>query len=194
MTALENLRFFASLYAGPTQDPMRVLEMVHLHDDAHTRVAQYSKGMMMRLNIARSLIHNPELLFFDEPTSGLDPANAKRVKQLILQLKEQGKTVFLTTHNMQVVDEVCDRVAFIVDGSIALIASPRELKVKHGERTVAVVVREDQSLKKREFPLDCLGDNPDFIRLLKEAEVETIHTKEATLEDIFIQVTGRELV
>lgn len=92
--------------------------------DARTKVGNYSKGMQMRLNFARSLINKPELIFLDEPTSGLDPVSARNIKDLILEQKKRGHTIFLTTHNMSIADELCDRVAFIVDGKIALIDFP----------------------------------------------------------------------
>ncbi|MCC5582662.1 ABC transporter ATP-binding protein, partial [Microtetraspora sp. AC03309] len=131
---LENLRFFGSLYDGPTSDPMELLEAVGLGDAANTRVAKYSKGMQMRLTFARSLINNPELLFLDEPTSGLDPVTARKVKDIILDLKARGRTIFLTTHDMSTADELCDRVAFVVDGTIVALDSPAELKIARSQR------------------------------------------------------------
>ena len=82
LTGLENLRFFASLYDGETQDPIALLDAVGLADDANTRVGKYSKGMQMRLTFVRALLNDPELLFLDEPTSGLDPVNARKVKNI----------------------------------------------------------------------------------------------------------------
>ena len=108
LTGLENLRFFASLYDRPTADPMQLLAALGLEDDAHKRVSGYSKGMQMRLTFARSLINHPELVFLDEPTSGLDPVNSRTVTNMVLDLKEQGRTVFLTTHDMATADELCD--------------------------------------------------------------------------------------
>jgi fluoroquinolone transport system ATP-binding protein len=193
LTALENLNFFRSLYSKRTEDPRELLEMVGLADDANIRVSQYSKGMQMRLTFARALLNRPELLFLDEPTAGLDPVNARRIKDIVLDLKREGRTIFLTTHDMTVADQLCDRVAFIVDGRIALIDSPRELKIRQGERKVRVEYREDGHLTRREFPLDGLGDDESFLALLRGGRVETIHTEEATLEDVFIRTTGRRL-
>lgn len=196
LTALENLNYFRSLYEGPTRDPMRVLEWVGLAEDAGKRVSAFSKGMKIRLNVARSLLHQPKLLFLDEPTSGLDPVNARHIKDLILEQRAQGTTVFVTTHSMELADELCDRVAFINSGSISLIDSPTALKRRYGKRLVTVEYRNDaQETETREFPLDGLGDNAGFIDLLRTAErLEAIHTQESTLEKIFIQVTGEELV
>lgn len=193
LTALENLAYFRALYSGRTLEPQAVLEAVGLGEDGKLRVSQFSKGMKGRLTVARALIHDPELLYLDEPTSGLDPINARRIKELIRTEREAGKTIFLTTHNMTVADELCDRVAFIVDGAIALIDVPRELKLRYGQPTVRVEYGEDGRLARRDFPLRGLGENAEFLGLLRGDAVRTIHTQEATLEDIFIQVTGRSL-
>ena len=194
LTALENLDFFRSLYSKGTEDPRELLTMVGLQDDARTRVSQFSKGMQMRLTFVRALLNRPELIFLDEPTAGLDPVNGRNVKEIILALKKQGRTVFLTTHDMTVADQLCDRVAFIVDGRISVIDSPRELKIWEGERKVRVEYREDGQITRREFSLDGLGDDKGFLSLLQGERIETIHTEEATLEDVFIGTTGRRLV
>lgn len=194
LTALENLNFFRSLYSKDTEDPRELLEMVGLENDADTRVAQFSKGMQMRLTFARALLHRPELIFLDEPTAGLDPTNARKMRDIILDLKHEGRTVFLTTHDMGVAEKLCDRVAFIVDGTIAAIDSPRELKIRHGERRVRVEYETTGHTDQREFSLDNLGNDDRFLTLLREEKIETIHTEEATLEDIFIEITGKALV
>lgn len=193
LSARENLEYFRSLYSGAAEEPMDVLERVGLAADADLRVAHFSKGMKNRLNFARALINRPEILFLDEPTSGLDPVNARLIKQIALDQKAQGRTVFLTTHNMNDADELCDRVAFIIEGAIAAIDSPRALKLKHGQRSLRVEFRDDGGLQRREFPLDGLADDPAFLDLLRGGRVETIHTLETTLERVFIKLTGREL-
>jgi fluoroquinolone transport system ATP-binding protein len=193
LTALENLQFFASLYAEPTEDPMAVLESVDLAVSAHTRVGQFSKGMQMRLVFARALLHRPELLFLDEPTSGMDPVNARRVKDTVRDLREQGRTVFLTTHDMATAEELCDRVAFVVDGRIAALDTPTEHKVSRSRRTVRVTYRAGIGLEHKDFPLDGLADDETFRALTREHHVEALHSQEASLEDVFIDVTGRSL-
>ncbi len=193
LTALENLKYFGALYNRKKCDPQALLEMVGLGEDGNLLVSQYSKGMKGRLNVARALLNDPELLFLDEPTSGLDPVNARMIKELIRSQKEAGKTVFLTTHNMTVAEELCDRVAFILDGRIALIDTPRELKLRYGERKVRVEYGLNSHTEAREFPLEALGSNEQFFDLLRQYPIETIHTQEASLEDIFIRVTGRSL-
>jgi len=193
LTALENLRYFSALYQGDTIAPGTLLEMVGLQDDGDTPVSQYSKGMKNRLSVARSLVNDPNLLFMDEPTAGLDPVNARRIKDLIKAQKDAGKTVFLTTHDMNIADELCDRVAFIVDGRISLTDSPRELKLRHGRADVRVEFGVNGHHEQRDFALAGLADNIEFLTLLREKNIRTLHTQEATLEDIFIQVTGRSL-
>ncbi|MCE1252349.1 MAG: ABC transporter ATP-binding protein [Anaerolineae bacterium] len=193
LTALENLNYFAALYARPALNPLDLLRRVGLEEDAHLQVGQFSKGMKNRLTVARSLLNDPDLLFLDEPTSGLDPVNARIIKELIQQQKEAGKTVFLTTHNMAVADELCDRVAFLVDGDIRLIDTPRSLKLQYGRRVVRAEYHSNSHMQQQDFEMDGLGRNRQFIDLLQTGSLETLHTQEATLEDIFIRVTGRSL-
>ena len=138
LTARENLEYFRSLYSGETEDPVELLQTVGLEDAVDVRVVEFSKGMKSRLNFARSLLPRPRLLFLDEVTTGLDPGNARRVKDLVLARRDAGTTVFLTTHDMAVADQLCDRVAFIVDGEISRIDAPTSLKLSYGERRVRV--------------------------------------------------------
>jgi fluoroquinolone transport system ATP-binding protein len=193
LSGVENLRYFAALYARPTRPPQTLLDAVGLDGDGATPVRQYSKGMRNRLSIARCLLNDPDLLFLDEPTTGLDPVNAQRVKDLIRAEQQAGKTVFLTTHDMSVADELCHRVAFIVDGRIARIASPRELKLQYGERSVRVEYADDGRTTHDDFDLDGLDGNAAFQELLRNRRIETIHSREASLADVFIKVTGRGL-
>ncbi|MFB4324568.1 ABC transporter ATP-binding protein [Priestia sp. BR_2] len=193
-SVLDNLKLFRSLYQGETEDPMRLLEQVGLKEAANMKVSQLSKGMKMRLNFCRALQHDPDILFLDEPTSGLDPMNAQRMKELILAKKAAGKTILITTHNMQAAEELCDRVAFIADGEIKLVDSPKELKLRKGRRTVRVEYRKGVELVDAVFCLDGIGENGQFLRLIQDFRPETIHSQEASLEQIFIEVTGRQLV
>ena len=192
LTALENLAYFGALYSRTTRAPQQLLELVGLGGDGHLPVGQFSKGMKNRLNVARALLHDPELLFLDEPTSGLDPTNARRIKELIAAQRQAGKTIVLTTHNMAVAEELCDRVAFIVDGQIQLIDTPRVLKLRYGQASVAVEYAAGAGSERMCFPLAGLGDNPAFLDRLRHG-VQTIHSQEATLEDIFVRVTGRSV-
>lgn len=193
LTATENLNYFRSLYSGATEDPMELLKLVGLEGDANNRVSHFSKGMKVRLGFVRALLNKPDLLFLDEPTTGLDPVNGRIIRDIILKKKAEGTTVFLTTHNMALADELCDRVAFIVDGEIKLTDSPRQLKLQHGKRVVKVEYNENSHVETREFNLRDLASNAGFMDVLRTKDVQTIHTEEATLEDIFIKATGRSL-
>ena len=194
LTGLENLRFFASLYDVDTFDPMELLDEVGLADDADVRVGKYSKGMQMRLTFVRALLNDPELLFLDEPTSGLDPVNARKVKNMVLDLKARGRTVFLTTHDMSTANELCDRVAFVVDGRIVALDTPAELKIARSHRRVRVEYRGGNgALMSAEFSMDGLADDSAFHAMLRSRHVETIHSREATLDDVFVEITGRQL-
>lgn len=192
LTALENLRLFASLYDRPVRDPMEALADVDLADAARQRVDQFSKGMKMRLNLARALLHDPDLLFLDEPTTGQDPARSRGTRDLIRSLKARGKTIFLTTHNMAEAEEVCDRVGFLFEGRIAVTGTPAELKQRFGERRVEAVTS-DPAAGRHVFPMDGLGSNETFLVLLRTGTVTSIHTMEASLDDIFITTTRRAL-
>ena len=193
MTAYENLTFFRSLYRLEGEDIEKLLERVGLNEAMHQRVGDFSKGMKMRLNFCRAFLHRPFIVFLDEPTSGLDPVNVTKIKTFLREQKEQGKTIIITTHDMAFAENLCDRVAFMVDGDIALIDSPQALKVKMGEPVLQVTYSDNGEMKTTEFVQAGLGKNKAFLRLLQEKEIVTMHTKEATLEDIFVRVTGREI-
>ena len=153
LTAMENLKFYRDLYPkGAKIKP--ILERLGLWEDRNKRVAAFSKGMKSRLNFARALINDPEILFLDEPTSGLDPTNARIVKDMISGFRANGGTVFLTTHLMHDIDELCDRVAFIADGEIREISSPKDLKLRYGKREIRMEYREGERLEKAVFDMD----------------------------------------
>ena len=193
LTGIENLHYFRALYRGETRRPETLLEMVGLAEDGERVVSEYSKGMKTRLGVARALLNDPQMIFFDEPTVGLDPVSGRLIRNLIRELRRAGRTVFLTTHDMAVADELCDRVAFIVNGEIGLIESPHDLRLAHGERMITMEYSLEGSQGRREFPLDGLGANAEFLALLREAAIHTLHTQEATLEDVFLRVTGHNL-
>lgn len=194
LTAKENLQLIGAYYKNECEKPEKLLERVGLLPEKDVRVENFSKGMKMRLNFVRSIMHNPNLMFFDEPTSGLDPVNAHIIKEIILEQKKANKTIFLTTHNMTVAEQLCDRVAFIVEGKIVVIGSPKELMIEHGKRIVEVEYQKNGSIRKQSFDLQNLGENNSFMDVLRTTEVKTMHSCEATLEDIFIKLTGRNLL
>ncbi len=189
LTAMENIEFFKKLYKKNI-DVENLMKKVGLWEDRNKLVSEYSKGMKIRLNFVRAMLNDPEMLFLDEPTNGLDPANAMILKNLIKTFKQNGGTVFITSHIMADIDQLCDRVAFIVDGEIKEIDSPRNLKIKYGQRTIKVEYRENGATSSQTFSMDTIGQNQTFLQLIQNKEIETIHSGETTLEDIFIQVTG----
>lgn len=194
LTAFENLEFYRKLFDVDTRDPMQLLKIAGLDNVGKKKAEEFSKGMKHRLTFVRSMLNNPEMWFLDEPTTGLDPAIASQIKEIIKDEKSKGTTIFLTTHNMFVADELCDRVAFIIDGEIKLIDSPRNLKLQYGEKLVEVEFRDNGNLVKEKLSLIQDKDKKRLNELVNSGNIELMHTKEATLEEIFIKVTGRGLV
>lgn len=193
LTARENLQFFSSLYEKSPRSIDELLHMVGLENDAGKRVADYSKGMKARLNFIKSLLHDPLLLCLDEPTSGLDPTNSRIMKNIILAEKAKGKTILLTTHNMQDATELCDRVAFIVNGQICALDSPHNLIMSKGAANVAYTWIENGE-RTASCPLDSLSREERLKVLIAENRLQSIHSNEPTLNDIFMDITGRTLL
>jgi fluoroquinolone transport system ATP-binding protein len=192
LTAKENLKLFASFYPKENLlDFDALFEIFGLAGDADKRVEEFSKGMKMRLNFIRAIMHNPDILFFDEPTAGLDPVNAQKLKRYIIKLKNEGKTIFVTTHDMTTADELCDRVSFIANGEIRLTEKPSVLKNEHGKHTIKVELESSQTA---EFPIKNLRNNPNFLDFINQDEILRINTQEATLEEVFIKITGSKLL
>ena len=190
LTGLENLRYYAAVFSVPTIAPMELLERVGLREDANKRVSNYSKGMRQRLTFARALINRPQYLFLDEPTSGLDPRTAVGIREMINEQKQRGAAVFLTTHSMELADVLSDTVAFLYGGVIAACDTPEALKRKYGRRDVRVLYRENGAELERLFSMD---DKDALSAMIRTTDVVKLHSQEATLEEIFLRVTGREL-
>jgi fluoroquinolone transport system ATP-binding protein len=191
LTVREDLQHFAMLHGTRPRDVDELLSSVGLSTAADVLVGSLSKGMRVRLNLARALLHTPQLLFLDEPTAGLDPVTARSIQELIACERERGATVFLTTHDMVTADALCDRVAFVVDGRIVACDEPRALRLSRGQRSVRVEYRVNGDLRTQTFPLGV--PDPRLAALLSSSEIETVHTTEATLADVFVDVTGRRL-
>ena len=190
LTGYENLKYFAALFSTPTRDPMELLDRVGLRESAHKKTLEYSKGMRQRLTFARALINKPTYLFLDEPTSGLDPSTAASIRALIKEQRDGGAAVFLTTHNMELADVLCDTIAFLSDGRIAAMDAPDVLKLAYGKRNVRVVYAVDGIEKTESFDMNDRGALADFLLTVNPIK---IHSQEATLEEIFLRVTGKEL-
>lgn len=146
LSAYDNLRYFSSLYKIPEKIQRKripdLLEMVGLLDKQHMKVETFSKGMKQRLQIARGLINNPEVLFLDEPTIGLDPSGAIILRKIIKNLAREGKTILLTTHYMQEADELCDRIGIISGGRLMALDTPEVLKKKYSKVSLEEVYLE----------------------------------------------------
>ena len=193
MSGAENLKFFASLFGLKNVDTQDLLSRVGLADRGDDRVAKYSKGMRQRLMMARTLVNQPDVLFLDEPTDGLDPVSSQAIRNLIRKEAERGAAVLLTTHDMLEADDLSDRVAFINEGKLYAVDTPENLKLQHGKRSVKVRVRENGGVTERTVELDDAGAGEELKAAVGAEGLMTIHTEEATLENIFIEMTGRGL-
>ncbi len=195
MSALENLSLFAHLFDINGFDGFAMLKRVGLAGREKDKVSNYSKGMKQRLMVARSLVNRPQIIFMDEPTAGLDPVSSEAIGNIIQEERQRGATVFLTTHDMWEADKLCDRVAFMNQGKIAALDTPRSLKQLYGKRSlVAEVAAADGGVEKKEISMDREDTAGAVARLFSQDKIITLHSEEATLEDIFIMVTGRRLV
>lgn len=206
MTGAEVLDFYCRLFkmnaAKRRKRVPELLEQVGLGKDGMRALRQYSKGMLQRVGIAQALINEPDLLFFDEPTSGLDPIAHKDIQDLILSLREQGKTVFLSSHQLSDVENVCNRVAIINRGELVKMGTMDELL--HAGRTIVTVTNIEKSLLDAIQPLvEHVVTDGDFTKLYTETEenvhkiIDTIRDKASlvsvlpqrqTLEDLFVEI------
>ncbi len=193
MSGIENLRFFAALYGVEEVDLEALLERVGLAERARDRVGSYSKGMRQRLMVARSILHQPMVLFLDEPTDGLDPVSSKAIRGIIREEAERGAAVLLTTHDMWEADELSHRVAFINEGQLYAIDTPENLKLQHGRRSVKVRRRAEAGVDEQSFALDDPAVGEQLRAAVESEGLMTIHTEESTLENIFVEMTGRTL-
>jgi ABC-2 type transport system ATP-binding protein len=195
MTAADNLKLFARLFGVNGFDADALLERVGLGGKGKVKVETFSKGMRQRLMVARSLVNRPRILFLDEPTDGLDPVSSETIRNIVREEQARGTTVFLTTHDMVEADKLSGRVAFINHGRIVALDTPHALKQQYGKRSLkAQVVSGDGRLETREVELDQPETPARIADLFAGEQVVTVHSEEATLEDIFIEITGRGLV
>ena len=191
LSAVDNLNYFASFYPREQRrDVGELLDALEFKPDFLKKpVSSYSKGMRQRVSMARALVSNPRLLFLDEPTSGLDPSGAVLFRRIIEQERKKGTTVFVTTHNMVDVDLLCDRVAFISNGNIVALDTPKNLKEKNSNHRVVIdYLYQGQRETKTIKALELEAGIP-----FAHNEIISIHSQEPTLEDMFIQYTGRGL-
>lgn len=189
-TCKENLQVFADVYHISPSKVTEALRSVGLEDAAKTKASDLSKGMRARLLLARALMHDPKIIFLDEPTSGLDPKSMRGIHKIILEKKNAGCTIFLTTHNMDEAARLCDEVMLLDDGQIVERGGPDELCRKYNKVKKISVCLDDGS--REEF----IQDNElaaKITALIREGRIETIHSKEPTLETVFLELTGKQL-
>lgn len=191
LSVLDNLSYFSSFYPKERlRDPMELLDSLEFKKDFLKKpVSSYSKGMRQRASMTRALMSSPKLLFLDEPTSGLDPAGAVLFRKIIEEEKRKGTTVFLTTHNMFDADLLCDRVAFISNGNIVALDTPKNLKERNSSHQVLIEYMYKGERKTEIVEADELRKSMMFA----QDEIISIHSKEPTLEDMFIKYTGKGL-
>lgn len=218
MNGFDNLCFCASLYgmrkAEREKRATELLEQFNLTFAAKRPFKAYSKGMKRKLTIAAGIIHNPKILFLDEPTTGIDVESARQIRKLILDLKKQGKTIFITTHYIEEAERICDRIAFIVNGRIVKTGTVTEL-MESIEREHKIKLQLDSSIKELKEELEhnfvnCRIDISDknscliiskerialspVLQLLDSKEISVYEAKEIkpSLEDVFVKITGIE--
>ncbi|MBN2075805.1 MAG: ABC transporter ATP-binding protein [Dehalococcoidales bacterium] len=195
MSAVENLNLFAKLFGVKDFDADASLERIGLAGRGRDRVETYSKGMKQRLMVARSMVNRPRILFLDEPTAGLDPTSSEAILNIIQEERDRGATVFLTTHDMIEADKLSNRVAFMNQGKIVALDTPMNLKQKYGKRALkASIALKSGGIEEREIEMDNTRTADSVRELFSKENVITVHSEEATLEDIFIKITGRGLV
>jgi ABC-2 type transport system ATP-binding protein len=186
----DNLMLYANINGIPKESVEEILEKVGMLEDIKKEAKKLSKGMKQRLMIARAVIHKPKLLFLDEPTSSLDPGTTLEIHRLLRRLNEEGTTIFLTTHNMEEADKLCDRVAFLNDGEIVDIGKPNDLKLKYTNDDIKVILKDEN----KEIMLKNNKEGASRIKTwMEEGQLLAIHSMEPSLEKIFLNLTGREL-
>jgi ABC-2 type transport system ATP-binding protein len=210
LTAEQNLAFYSEMYGveNKSQRIQRYLELLGLWHRRYEPVGTFSKGMRQKLAIARALLHEPEVLFLDEPTSGLDPQASRLVREFIAELKGEGRTIILTTHNLEEADRLCDRVA-VISGHLLALDAPKELRRKlFGRKVVFHLVSANQRLagELEKFPFvseaqvvdnkilaavnEPEENNPLLIRSLVEngAEIQFVGELRRRLEDVYLEL------
>ena len=217
LNAYDNLAYFADLYKIPREVQQKrlpeLLKLVGLEEVAEQRVETFSKGMKQRLQIARGLLNNPEILFLDEPSIGLDPVSARKLREIIAELKDIGTTILLTTHYMFEADNLCDRIAFIKNGRLVAIDTPQNLKkqAEHmsvidcrlanctrqeievllkGQETDGLVLQEEEDALRVRIPTEEPQRIIPLLYSLSEVKIQDLTVVKPTLEDVYVSLIG----
>jgi len=189
-TGRENLKLYANLYRVNQHCVDEWLAKLELTEAADLKVSHYSKGMKKKLLIARELLHQPKLVFFDEPTANLDAHSVLLVRRLLQEQAKMGTTIFLTTHDMKEVEEICVRVAIIAKGKLIDCESPTAFITKHAERFCDVQYEENNQTKRYTFHLDQPEDKEKLASIIQEKHCVRVHSREFQFEDVFKKLTG----
>ena len=186
-TGRNNLRFFAGLYGATAARIDECLALVELDEAADLPVRGYSLGMRRKLLLARALLHRPRVLYLDEPTANLDIHSSKVVRRILRQLVSAGSTVLLTTHNMEEVEEVCDRVAILCKGRLVALDTPLALRQTHSERKVDVILRDGS---RHVFNLEQDVERGVLAGHVERDAVASLQTREFNFHEAFLKLTG----
>jgi ABC-type multidrug transport system ATPase subunit len=187
-TGRRNLEFFAELYAAPRLRVRDVLKMVELDEAADLPVRGYSLGMRKKLLLARALLHEPRILYLDEPTANLDIHSAEVVHRILRERVKLGATIILTTHDMDEVEKICDRVGIVCRGKLVALDSPLALKQEHTERKVDVIRDDGERLV---FDLDDGASRQKLAELVTAGRVASARTREFDFHATFLKLTGQ---
>lgn len=191
LSCYDNLMMFARIFHVSKSQVMWILDKVGLGDAKNTASGKLSKGMQQRLLLARAILHKPKLLFLDEPTSGLDPVTAEEIHKSLLELRTDGTTIFLTTHNMEEAYQLCDNIALLNEGNIVEYGIPEELCRKYNKEHQVTILCKDGTTA----ILPNLSTSAKQIsEYFEEEKVEAIHSSEPSLEVVFRSLTGRGLI
>lgn len=190
-TGRENLELFARLYSVPLSEVNEALARLELSEAADVVVSSYSKGMRRKLLIAREIMHRPRILYFDEPTANLDAHSTQLVRQLLRELVSDGATVFLTTHNMEEVEQVCDRVAILCRGELVDCDTPTNFVTRHALRIVKTQFEQDGHVVRESIDLDLDNQRERLAEIIRNEKCVRVHSQEFDFQDVFLKITGQ---
>lgn len=191
LSCYHNLKIMSMIYGVKDADIFDVLTKVDLLEDKDTVISKMSKGMQQRLAFAKAILNKPKILFLDEPTTGLDPVTTGYIHNMIEELSQSGTTIVLTTHNMDEATRLCDNIGLLCEGEIVEYGNPKQLCYKYREDDMYTVVTYDGETIKIEN--NEIGRNM-VSNMLINNEIKSIHTSETTLQTVFVNLTGKELV
>ncbi|MCI8860487.1 MAG: ABC transporter ATP-binding protein [Lachnospiraceae bacterium] len=190
LSVYDNLYYFAKLLNVSSSRIDEVLKKTEMSEHRKKKAGILSKGQTQRLILARAILHDPKLLILDEPTSGLDPATAFAIHKLLMELRQKGMGILLTTHNMEEADKLCDNILLLNEGRIVESGTSQAIRLKYNQTKKFRVLLKDN----RNYLLDdCKETAGKIKRWMEEEMVETIHSCEPSLAEVFLKITGRSL-